>query len=93
MGAKKPWRDLTFAHLSEQDMEALRWRVRVSELYGKMRLLAVCGAGCGRGKVFVPYRIRKRFGDERIGRLEERLRCDECGNKKGNRFYIVWSED
>lgn len=78
-----------FSGLTPEAKEALRFRVSLSDFTGLDRFVAVCRK-CGRGRIIHPGKLKKRFGQERVARLEQKLRCDHCGNRLGNRFY--WAE-
>lgn len=85
---RDPWRNVQLEFLSAEEREALRWRARLSDFFHRDRLVGVCQK-CGRAKVFVPYALRKRHGDMRIGYLEERMRCGGCGARGTVRMFLA----
>ena len=89
MGKRSIWGRIELDALSAEEREGLRFRARTTDFAHRDRLIAVCGS-CRKGTILHPATLRKRFGNERLARLEPKLKCDACGNRKGNRFF--WAE-
>lgn len=76
--------------LPREEREALRERVSLADFTSLDRLVAICGS-CRRGRIMHPSKLKRRFGQRRIVYLEQKLICDACGNRRGNRFF--WAEE
>lgn len=89
MSKRGIWGRIELDALSAEDREGLRFRVRTTDFAYRDRLIAVCGS-CRKATILHPSGLRKRFGNERLSWLEPKLKCEACGNRKGNRFF--WAE-
>ena len=92
MPSRSIWSVVELAALSDEDREALRARAMLSDFYYRDRFVAICGK-CRKGKIIHPTRLKKRFGNERVSRLERKLICSGCGNVRGNWFLLAEAED
>jgi len=92
MPMRSIWSVVELAALSDEDREALRARAMLSDFYYRDRFVAICGK-CRKGKIIHPTRLKKRYGNERVSRLERKLKCSGCGNIRGNWFLLAEAED
>lgn len=92
MPMRSIWSVVELAALSDEDREALRARAMLSDFYYRDRFVAICGK-CRKGKIIHPTRLKKRYGNERVSRLERKLKCSGCGNVRGNWFLLAEAED
>jgi hypothetical protein len=92
MPMRSIWSVVELAALSDEDLEALRARAMLSDFYYRDRFVAICGK-CRKGKIIHPTRLKKRYGNERVSRLERKLKCSGCGNIRGNWFLLAEAED
>ena len=67
-------------------------RRRRAEPLDRDRFVAICGK-CRKGRIIHPTRLKKPYGNERVSRLERKLKCSGCGNIRGNWFLLAEAED
>ena len=92
MPLRSIWSIVELEALTPEDRVAMRGRAMLSDFYHRDHFVAICGKCC-KGKILHPSKLKNRFGNVRLVRLEKKLKCGGCGNASGNRFLLAEAED
>lgn len=69
------------------------WEARLGDLQARGARLSVACIHCGReAPASVEALVRAHGADQRLARLEKRLRCDGCRQRGGGYFKVEWPE-